>query len=319
MRYYTKEWYTLMDSIGNVDMFEPVLDKEYSDEEIEALYQDMEDKYVQEERDVYDEPPYILEDEEDELDPEDFDPEDYLVGDIDENGDEQDLHHPASIEELREYQRKELEFEIREFEEREPFDEEEAREDFAENYRDFLEEPDEDIPQWVLDEVDIRLLAMGVMPEGAYKRLRDEEEKNQEAFDVLDEAADEAFEKMYADMPDEYTGMLDDFEDLDGEYVLAVKKEDGDITFTLSGWDDDGEEMRYIVTFEDAEVIEDEGLVIIAETDEDGDTVSDCDLLFHEVYFEDEKFEVHMMFDNNALKYMTLRCAYISIGQESAE
>ena len=33
MRYYTKEWYKAMMSFGNADMFEPVIDKEYSDEE----------------------------------------------------------------------------------------------------------------------------------------------------------------------------------------------------------------------------------------------------------------------------------------------
>ena len=49
MRYYTKEWYTLLQSLGTSELFEPVIDKEYTDEDIEILYQDMMDKYVMEE------------------------------------------------------------------------------------------------------------------------------------------------------------------------------------------------------------------------------------------------------------------------------
>ena len=319
MRFYTKEWYTLMDSFGNVDMFEPVLDKEYTDAEIEALYQDMEDKYVQEERDAYDEPPYIPVDDDELADPDDFDPEDYLIGIIDEEGEEVDLHHPESYEELLEYLKQETERELREYENRLPFDEEEARSEFRENYKDYLEEPDEDIPEWVRKEVDVRLLAMGALPEGVYKRLKAEEEKNEAAFDVLDAAADEAFGKMYADIPDEYTDMLDDFENVDGEYVIEINEEGGDVTVVLSGWDEDGDEERHSIIFEQAEVTEDEGLSINVEVDEDGDTVSDCDLLFHEVYYDNGRFEVHMMFENNGLKYLTLNCSDITFECTSVE
>ena len=35
MRFYTKEYYTLMMSLGVTEMYEPVIDKDYSDEEIE--------------------------------------------------------------------------------------------------------------------------------------------------------------------------------------------------------------------------------------------------------------------------------------------
>ena len=57
MRYYTKEYYTLMMALGVADMYEPVIDKEYSDEEIEELYQKALDNYVEELRASYDEPP----------------------------------------------------------------------------------------------------------------------------------------------------------------------------------------------------------------------------------------------------------------------
>ena len=59
MRYYTKEYYTLMMSLGTADLYEPVIDKDYTDEEIEELYQKALDRYIEEERASYDEPPEL--------------------------------------------------------------------------------------------------------------------------------------------------------------------------------------------------------------------------------------------------------------------
>ena len=134
MKYYTKQWQQLFEYLGTIDMYEPIIDKEYTDQEIADLYEDMMDKYIEEERIAYDEPPTMGDLYE--LDPEDFDPDDYIIGDIDADGSESNLRNPASYEEFMEYQKKEYEFEMREYESRPPFDEEEAREDFEEEYRD---------------------------------------------------------------------------------------------------------------------------------------------------------------------------------------
>lgn len=319
MRFYTKEWSRLLDSLGTVDMFEPVIDKEYTDDEIAELYQDFMEKHVQEERSSYDEPPLFIYEDEEAFDPDEFDPEDYLVGDVDENGEEHNLHHPEDIEELVRFERRMHILALEEYENREPFDEDEARSEFEENYRDFLEEPDEDIPQWVLDTVGRRLLAMGAMPEGAYKRLRAEEEEMQERFDELDAAADEALEDMYGEMPDEYQGLLEDFDELDGDYVISFAIEDGDAELELAGWDEDGEPVIRTAVFEGAEIIEDECAEIEASVDEDGDFTSSCDLEYHEIYFEDDRFEVHLLLNDGEPKYLTLSCDEISISQRSAE
>lgn len=316
MRYYTKEWYTLMSSLGAADMFEPVIDKAYSDEEIENLYQEMLEKYVQEEHDMYDEPPVMEMFEEDDPE-EEFDPEDYLIGDFDGEGNEINLRNPESLEELKEYQRKELQMALAEYESREPFDEEEAREDFEEMYRDSLEEPDEDIPQWVLDSVDRRLIAMGVLPEKTYIRLVKEEAAREEQFDKLDEAADDALEQAYDDLPEEFREIADELDEVDGEYVAEVRMENGDLEIVFSAWDDEGDPIRITLDLSSAEILEDEGLEITAEVDEDGDLMSDCSLENHELYYEDGKAELHMLFDNeeHGLKYMTVRCVDIGIYQ----
>jgi hypothetical protein len=39
MKIFTKEWHRLLDSSNIVDMYEPIEDRDYTDEEINAMYQ----------------------------------------------------------------------------------------------------------------------------------------------------------------------------------------------------------------------------------------------------------------------------------------
>jgi hypothetical protein len=266
------------------DMYEPVIEKDYSDEEIEELYQKALDNYIEEERACYDEPPEL-----------DFD------GDYD----------PEYVEMMK------AEFE--EYENREPFDEEEAAEDFRENYEDNLEEPDGDLPDWVKEEVDPRILAMYFMPEKIYRKLAEEDKANEEKFEALDEKADEALEDMRGDLPEEYEELMDLLEELENAYVIEAEIGSGEIELKLEGWDDDGEEAVFTLRFDEAEVLENEGVEAHAEKDEDGDIESDCELLYSEIYIEDGRPEIHMLFDNNELKYLTFRCAETHVYRSAAE
>lgn len=284
MRFYTKEYYTLMMSLGVTEMYEPVIDKDYSDEEIEELYQKALDRYVEDERAEYDAPPVMY---------------------LDEDGDPEDL-------EL-------FRFETEEYENREPFDEDEAAEEFEEMYRDNLDEPDEDLPDWVREAVDPRILAMYFMPEKIYRKLADEDKANEEKFDVLDGQTEEAFEEMRGDIPDELEELMDTLGELEDSYVLSIEKTGNEIEMKLEGWDEDGEEAVYTLRFDEVEVLEDEGVEAHSGKDEDGDTESDCELLYSEIYIEDGMPEIHMMFDNDGLKYLTFRCeeayAYMAVSE----
>ena len=278
MRYYTKEYYELMMSLGVADMYEPVIDREYSDEEIEELYQKALDKYIEEERADYDEPPVLY---------------------LDEDGDPEDL-------EL-------FRIETEEYENRESFDEDEAAEEFEEMYRDNLEEPDEDLPDWVREAVDPRILAMYCMPEKIYRQLAEQDEANEEKFDELDELADEAREEMLEELPEEYAELLDILIELEDSYVLSINRAGDEIELKAEGWDEDGEDVVVTLRFDGTEVLEDEGISAHSSVDEDGDTESDCEFLYGEIYFEEDRPEIHMMFDNNGLKYLTFMCeeAYV--------
>ena len=270
MRYYTKEYYTLMMSLGAADLYEPVIDKDYTDEEIEELYQKALDRYIEEERASYDEPPEL-----------DFDEAD----------------DPEYVEMLK------AEFE--EYENREPFDEEEAAEEFRETYEDNLEEPDEDLPDWVMEAVDKRILAMYFMPEKIYRKLADEDAANEEKFEALDEEADEAREEMRDEIPEDYEELMDILEELESCDVAEAKIDSDEIELQIEGWDDEGEEVLYTLRFDEVEVLENDGVEVKSWTDEDGDLMSDCEFLFAEMYFEGERPEIHMLFDNNGLKYLT--------------
>ena len=288
MRYHTKEYYTLMMSLGTVDLYEPVVDREYTDEEIEELYQQALDRYVEEERADYDEPPEFLIEEVDEEDDE-YEEDD---GEFDDEDDE-----VIDIEIL-----------IDEYVNREPFDEEEAAEEFEEMYKDNLEEPDEDLPEWVRETVDARILAMYFMPEKIYRKLAEQDEANEKRFDELDELADEALEENRENLPEDWQELMAALEDLEDATVTDARINGDRMELTLLGWNEDGDEEECVLKFAGVEVLEDEGIHVDVWEDEDGDTDSDCELLYSEVYVEDGRPEIHMMFNNNGLKYLTFRC-----------
>ena len=326
MRVYTKEWHELSDYLTSVDMFEPIEDGDYSDEDIEKLHQKALENYLKEERELYDEPPYFdLKEWKEDNPKEDFDPEDYLIADITEDGEEVNFRNPESYEELLEYTKREYEHEIKEYEEREPFNEKEETELFEEMYNDSLGEPDEDIPAWVRETVDPRLIALGLLPKSIYKNLEEEKESKQKRFDELDEIADRVLEE-YEDeeSSEEYEDFEEKLSDMQSGYVLSAGKVGSSYEIEIVDWDyedDDCEEddeddeseypqVRRVFTFSNAGIIEDEGLVFESETDEDGDVLTNCELMDYELYEDNGRYEAHMLFDNSehGLKYLTLSC-----------
>ena len=275
MRYYTKEYYTLLLAQGAAELYEPIIEKEYSDEEIKDLYQQAMDRHIEEEREEYDQPPGLII--------------------VDEDGPDSEVFE-LSIDAALAY------------ENREPFDEEQSRADFEEMYRDNLEEPDEDLPDWVREAVDPRILAMYFMPEKIYRKLTAEDEINEKKFDALDDEADEKLEELRETLPEAYQEFLDILEDLEDLYVTDIEITDDEIRMTLSGWDDDGDEEEKLLRFSSPEIIENEGVEAQSWEDEDGDIESDCELLYSELYMENGRPEVHMLFDNKGLKYLTFSC-----------
>ena len=81
MRFFTKEWYELMQHTDDTMLLRKIPDREYSDDDIAALYKKEEKRFIVSERRDYNRPPILLTDVLD-LTSMPFDPEDWL--DIDE-------------------------------------------------------------------------------------------------------------------------------------------------------------------------------------------------------------------------------------------
>lgn len=279
MRVYTKEWHELSDFLVTVEDFEPVEDKEYTDAEIEELYQKRLEKYLDDQREMSREYPN----------------DDFFV------------------------EKDEIEF-------------------FEEMYNDSLEDPDEDVPAWIRESVDPRLLALGVLPESVYSKLKEEMTLKQKRFDELEELAERMYEdSMHEDDEhyEEYDEADDVIGDIMGGYILDIRELDASVEIEYVTWDDGDDDedddvdfedididdedfedvqIRRIATFSGARVIEYEKPEIKAERDEDGDIETNCDLLDYELYYEADRFEVHMLLDNeeHGLKYLTLNCESVN-------
>ena len=302
MRVYTKEWHELSDYLVTVEDFEPVEDKEYTDADIESLYQKRLEKYLDEQK-------------------------------------EMSLEYPDD----------------------DFYDEKEEIEFFEELYKESLEDPDEDVPAWIRESVDARLIALGVLPESVYNKLKEEMVLKQKRFDELEELAERMYEDgLHEDDEhyEEYDETDDVIDDIMGGYILDIRELDDSVEIEYVTWDDgtddddeddddefedagiddeddddidddvedadddddDDEEdfedvqIRRIATFSGARVLEFEKPEIKSEYDEDGDIESNCDIIDYELYYEAGRYEVHMLLDNgeHGFKYLTLNCESVS-------
>ena len=230
MKYYTKEWYELMQKQDYTSGLQKIPDKIYMDQEIQAFYDADLITEVMHDREIYDTPPnYDLY--ESLLDSDRFQP--HIVLFVNEETGE--AFHPDTLEVARQY----IEQERREREEaflkRPPFDPAETIQCFEDCYKGMLRYGGYGYPQWVLDTVDERLLALHRIPETAYDRLRIEEAENQKAFDKIVREAEYALDAQ--DIPERIKSQLC-FHDA---CLLALKKNKADMELYLrkdGGWFD---------------------------------------------------------------------------------
>ena len=311
MRYYTKEWYDLTLKAGVSDYFRRIPDQErFTDEDLERIYQWSLAQEIAEEEAFYNEPPELLA--EDEIpDGADFDPEDYLVADLDENGEETDFRHPASREEFLAYLASEQAREMAEFQARPPFDPAETIELFRESYEDGIAEPDPFLPDWLYDKVDRRLIAMRVLPAQTYDKLHAEDTANLDRLYHFQEWIDEADEIMAEEIPPE---ILDGFSTAACGNIAGILRAPESLTLLFV--DPDGEDgpVGYEVVFEDARILEDEGATVEAGFDEDGDFYTSCDLIAWEIFRDEDGFAFHLFFDSEGQKYLTLTARTVRFG-----
>ena len=196
MKYYTKEWYELLQAWGLSGDLKKFPDAVYTTADIEKLYKKKLKKEIAFERDSYNQEPFFLT-VDDMLTEDNFCPDDWLF--IDEiTG---DVKRPVDINEVRQQLEKDRKRAFEEFENRPPFDPMDTEKIFEEIYRTNIRTCKNNFPEWLLKSVDHRLLALGYLPETAYRKYHSEIREKKKKWEQINRAAEK--ERTRQCIPDE--------------------------------------------------------------------------------------------------------------------
>ena len=301
MRYYTKDWYELMQNLHYVSGMTVVPDKEYTDAEIRAFYDADLAEEITNDRELYNTPPVHL-DLEDMLDPAAFRPEMFLF----EEEITGKMYHPQTPEEARLVLNAQKKTADERFAGRPPFDPAETIQCFEECYRGLVKYGLNGFPEWIRPSIDPRLCALGRMTESVYNRLKELEKSNQAAFDAINEEAEAVLEQQ--DIPERIRSRFC-FHDAN---VLALKRAGKDIQMYLrkdGGWIEPMTPYINVifknVTFLDRE----KGMVLRKRKNEEGEYTSNYVYLYKELYRTEAGYEVHMLlWSFCGMRYLTIEC-----------
>lgn len=295
MKFYTKQWYDLMQKTYDYTQeFECIEDKEYSDKEIEKIYNKELVKYIKEQKEWYNtQPTNWLEEMGDGWDLD-------AIVKINEETDE--VIYPKSREEAISWANEEYQEVLEKFNNRPEFNEEEEKEQFKEqfkeNFESFIEMAEVDYPKFIFEEVDKRLLALRLMPENTYKKLSEYVNKHKKEFDKIEDEAYKVLKNQNID-----TKILDKFIRLHDGLIKKLYKKDNDIYMTVEKDETGNENVDF--KFTNAKFIENEAEDLL-ENEEDY-----CVWLYDELYKNNEKYELHIMVGGstmNDLRYITIEC-----------
>lgn len=314
MKYFTKEWYDLMQSFHASSLYEPIPDRPYSDEEIQNMIEERLKQELEEDREGFDTPPQFDEGDYEDL-KEMFDrcaKEDIEVSlDVtDETTGE--AHKAFSYDSFIAIERKNNIYLMKEFENRGSYDEKEFIDEWRENFEFDLENAGYDLPDWAKASVDPRLLALGYLPKSIYKKIEAEDRKNYKEFDKITKKADQILKKETKKLPE----TLADGLNLHDEIVYSFVFDKTDFLLQIND---------RIYRFQNAVILENELDEIkdhMVSTpneipDYDNDSYEEfivCSWLYKEVYYLDKnRYEVHVLLDADKLRYLTFQCSGLLI------
>ena len=303
MKFYTKQWYELMQRLDYCLCMKAIADdKVRTDADIDRLYERALKKYVVDAEREYNEPPQFLE-----LDPDELELDDIVFFD----GQTGKLVKPKSMEEVKQNYEEERRRELELFENRPPFDRDESIAEFEEMYANRMKFGLAHYPEWARECVDARLAALDYLPKSVYDRLKAESKANKREFEKINRAARKALSAKAQKLP---RRVVEEFGFHDAE-LLDYAERDGDVVMLLRG--DfacfDGETPYIRVTFRNAETLEKDD---VAFSGADGEYCRTW--LYDELYVAaGGGIEAHMLFSSgktdDGLAYLTLRCADIDV------
>lgn len=214
------------------------------------------------------------------------------------------VKHPETMAEYQAYVKAQYEADLDAYAHRPPFDGQEVMDVFKEAVRNQAQYVKECYPQWLLDEVDIRLLAIGLVPEKVYRRLRFQEQWLKGKLRHIERQARRAQRKpkIPQDIADAFC-----FDDLE---VISFKKGHDQYTMVLKDpisnvFTKSQQEHYTVVTFLSA---------ILFENELSCDDGLSTDFVTSELYYLDKgAYEVHMLMNQDDDCYVTLQCQDIKI------
>lgn len=300
MKFYDKKYFELVSNNVFLDNFNEIPDKKYSDKEIENLYNKVLKIEMENEKKEYNTKPDFLEQEK-ELEVDDFDINDYIYADK-ETG---ELHIPKNKKEAKKIIEEEKKKALKKFNERPPFDEEAFKEEFKENYEFMLKENvEQELPDWVLKEVDNRILALSYLPKSILEKLKKEQMEREKKLKEIREEATKVLDAQH--IPSKIKDRFLFYDSVTRAFKLAKNEKDYELRLVTE------EDELAIITFKDTKIIENEKM----------------DFRKNAVYFigeelylkENKNYEVHMIFTEYSkkgqdLKYITLECSDIKINK----
>lgn len=303
MKYFTKEWYNLMQRLHYTLCMRAIADKDYTDADIEALYKRKLAASIRHDRKEYNNPPHIIE-----IDFDNCSLEDFMWFDGEK------LVYPKSMDEVKRNYENEYRRAKQEFESRPPFDPSGTVDTFERMYKGGLEHGYTSFPDWVKDEVDIRLIALGYLPKSVYDRLKAEQKRNRVEFNKINREAKKALAKQAKEIPDRIS---QHFGFHDGQ-VMSLENIGDDIVMIINidGIPAEDETPFARVTFVGGEVVERDANLKFArrKVSYDGEEHDAyCIWLYEGLYKTEDGYEAHMLFDEGELGYLTIRCRDIKI------
>lgn len=304
MKYYTKEWYALMQKQHYTSGLMVIPDKEYTDKEIKVFFDHDLQVEIENDRRIHDTPPSIDWAEE-LLALEHFRPDIFLF-----ETEDGELFHPETPEIARENLEKDFRRQMEQFESRVSFDPKDTIDCFKECYRMMMRHGWKGYPAWVRESVDKRLIALHRIPESAYNRLVAEEEANKKAFDQMMEEASTALKEQ--NIPEEIRDLFR-FHDAN---VLSIQKVCRDVEIILRDGGFIGGDTPYCrLIFKNVSRFEREkGLIIRTKQEEGGEYCSNVIYLYDELYRTENGYEVHMLLTGRKdLRYLTVVCEDIML------
>ena len=201
----------------------------------------------------------------------------------------------------REYQRQ-----LVEYNNREEFDEETFIDAFNETYHFALSRIKHMYPEWVLKEVDKRILALDLITKEAYEKLAKEERENERIVRKTHQKGLAALKRHAAKLDET---ILEAFNFEEAAVVSFKQKKNNDVVMRIV----DNEEYKKF-TFREAQILEYDETLKFGFNYYSHGKYTRCNYLFTELYKYRNYIEVHMMVENSdGCKYITLRCKDILI------